>query len=187
MDLLEKIREDMVGGPSIVFTRGAVVDEIFIRKSQNVCKSIVGIDASQLYPFSMCQPMPTGKYTRYEYEYDSELQRFKPRQNKTCSFENMVISYFQRNCPECKIESNINAGTQKKNDCFSADGFCSHCKTIFEAMDCYYHYCPCQETHPSLSEKEVERGCKRREMDEMWRAYISNKGYKVVEMWECEW
>ena len=58
-DLLEKIREDMVGGPSIVFTRKAVVDETFIRKSSNLCKSIVGIDASQLYPYSMCQPMPT--------------------------------------------------------------------------------------------------------------------------------
>ena len=63
-DLLEKIREDMVGGPSIVFTRNAVVDETFIRKSTNLCKSIVGIDASQLYPYSMCQPMPTGLYTR---------------------------------------------------------------------------------------------------------------------------
>ena len=49
-DLLEKIREDMVGGPSSVFTRKAVVDETFIRKSSNLCKSIVGIDASQLYP-----------------------------------------------------------------------------------------------------------------------------------------
>ena len=28
-DLLQKIREDMVGGPSIVFTRKAVVDQIF--------------------------------------------------------------------------------------------------------------------------------------------------------------
>ena len=34
-DLLEKIREDMVGGPSIVFTRKAVVDGTFIRKSSN--------------------------------------------------------------------------------------------------------------------------------------------------------
>ena len=161
------------------------MDETFIRKSLNVCKSIVGIDASQLYPFSMCQPMPTGLYTRYE--YDSELQRFKPRQNKTRSFENMVMSYFQRIRPDCKIESNITTGTQKKNDCFSADGFCSHCSTVFEAMGCYYHYCPCQETRPSLGEKEVERGCKRREVDEMRRAYISNKGYNVVEMWECEW
>ena len=32
-DLLQKIREDMVGGPSIVFTRKAVVDETFIRDS----------------------------------------------------------------------------------------------------------------------------------------------------------
>ena len=63
-DLLEKIREDIVGGPSIVFTGKAVVDETFIRKSANLCKSIVGIDASQLYPHSMCQPMPTGLYTR---------------------------------------------------------------------------------------------------------------------------
>ena len=47
-DLLEKIREEMVGGRSIVFTRKAVVDETFFRKSTNLCKSIVGIDTSQL-------------------------------------------------------------------------------------------------------------------------------------------
>ena len=75
-DLLQKIREDMVGGLSIVFTRKAVVDETFIRNSENICKSIVGIDASQLYPYSMCQPMPTGLYTRWE--YDTESNRFKP-------------------------------------------------------------------------------------------------------------
>ena len=57
-DLLEKIREDMVGSPSIVFTRKTVVDETLIRKSSSLCKSIVGIDAGQLYPYSMCQPMP---------------------------------------------------------------------------------------------------------------------------------
>ena len=75
-DLLEKIREDMVGGPSIVFTRKAVADETFIRKSTKLCKSIVGIDAGQLYPHSMCQPMPTGLYTRWN--YDSESQKFIP-------------------------------------------------------------------------------------------------------------
>ena len=93
-DLLEKIREDMVGGPSIVFTRKAVVDETFIRKSSNLCKSIVGIDASQLYPYSMCQPMPTGLYTRWE--YDSGTKRFTARQNKSRSFDNMVLSFFQQ-------------------------------------------------------------------------------------------
>ena len=131
-DLLEKIRKDVVGGPSIVFRRKAVVDETFLRKSTNLCKSIVGIDASQLYPYSMCQPMPTGLYTRWD--FDSETSRFIPRQNKTRSFENMVMSYFQRTRPECKIESFFTTGRQKNIDCFSVHGFCSHCNTVFEAM-----------------------------------------------------
>ena len=70
-DLLQKIREDMVGGPSIAFTRKAVVDEMFIRKSGINCKSIVGIDASQLYPYSMCQPMPTRLCRGWEYDTES--------------------------------------------------------------------------------------------------------------------
>ena len=36
-DLLEKIRVDMTGGPSIVFTRKAVATETFIQKSNNFC------------------------------------------------------------------------------------------------------------------------------------------------------
>ena len=178
--LLEKIGEDMVGGPSIVFTRKAVVDETFIRKSSNPCKSIVGMDASQLYPYSMCQPMPTGLYTRWE--YDSETKRFTARQNKSRSSENMVLSYFQRRRPGCKIESNVTTGRQKKIDCFSVDGICYHCNTVFEAMGCYYHCCPCQEARPSLTDNNIERAVKKRQQDEMRRDYIQQKGYQLVEM-----
>ena len=99
-DLLEKIREDFVGGPSIVFTRKLVVEEPFIPKSSNLCKSIVGIDSSQLYPYSKCQQRPTGLYMRWEYDY--ETKRFTACQNKS-RFENMVLSYFQRSQPDCKI------------------------------------------------------------------------------------
>ena len=183
-DLLEKIREDVVGGPSIVFTRKAVVDETFIRKSSNLCKSIVGIDASQLCPYSMCQPMPTGLYTRWE--YDSETKRFPARQNISRSFENMVLSYFQQSRPDCKIESNVTTGRQKKIGCFGVDGIRYHCNTVFEAMGCYYHYCPCQEARPSLTDTDIERGVKKRQQDEMRRDYIQQKGYQIVEMWECE-
>ena len=183
--LLEKIREDMVDGPSIVFTRKAVVDETFISKSSNLCKSIVGIDASQLYPHSMCQSMPTGLYTRWE--YDSETKRFTARQNKSRSFENMVLSFFHQSRPNCRIESNATTGRQKKIDCFSVDGICYHCNTVCEAMGCYYHYCPCQEARPSLTDTDIERGIKERQLDEMCRDYIQQKGYQIVEMWECEW
>ena len=184
-DLCEKIREDMTGGPSIVFTRKAVVDETFIRDSSNICNSIVGIDASQLYPYSMCQDMPTGLYTRWE--FDTDMQKFKARHNRTRNFENMVMSFYQESRPECKIESFFTSGKQKKIDCFNVDGYCDHCKTVFEAMGCYYHFCSCQKTRPSLTEQDIERGNKKREMDDMRREYIKEKGYKVEEMWECDW
>ena len=98
-DLLEKIREDMGGGPSIVFTKKVVVDETSARDSTNWCKSIVGIDASQLCYFFICQAMPIGLYTRWE--LDSESEDFGPRQNKTMRCENMIISYFRRVRPQC--------------------------------------------------------------------------------------
>ena len=185
-DLLGKIREDMVGGPSIVFTRKAVVDETFIRKSANLCKSIVGIDASQLYPYSMRQPMPTGLYARFNYDSESP-QKFVPRQNKTRSFENMVLFYFQQTRPECRIESNVTTGRQKNIDCFSVGGICNHCNIVFEAMGCYFHYCLCQEARPSLTDNEIMREVKKREQDQIRKEYIQQKGCKIFEMWECNW
>ena len=147
-DLPEKIREDMVGGPSIVFTRKAVVDEFFICKSSNLCKSIVGVDASQLFFYPMCQPMPTGFYTRWE--YDSKTKRFTAGQNNSRSFENIVLSYFQQSRPDYKTESDVTTGRQKKIVWLSVGIICYHCNTVFEAMGCYYQYCPCQEAPPSL-------------------------------------
>ena len=143
----------MTGGPSIVFTRKAIVDQTYIRNTENICKSIVGIGAIQLYPFSMCQEMPTGLYTRWE--FDSVSQKFTARQNKSRKFENMVMSYLQSQRPNCTIESYYTTGTQKKIDCFNVDGFCAHCKAIFEAMGCYFHFCACQEARASMSEEET--------------------------------
>ena len=74
-DLLEKTREDIVGGPSIVFTRKANVDETSIRKSTNLCKSIVGIDASQLYP---CRPVFLRVGISIQKRVDSYLDKTRP-------------------------------------------------------------------------------------------------------------
>ena len=156
-NLLEKIREEVVGGPSIVLTRKAVVDETFIRKSTNVCKTLVGIDASQLYPYSMCQPIPTGFYTRWNVYSASD--RFTPRRNKIRSFENLVLFFFQRTKAECKCESFYTTGRQKKIECFSAVGFATLCSnqgaafTTFVPVNGYVH----------LSLKKVPNAAVRRE------------------------
>ena len=162
-DFWAKNREDLVGGLSILFTRKTVVDETFIRKSANTCKSIVGIDASQPYPYSMCQDMTTGLYTRWDLE--SETGSFEPRQNNTRSFESIFKSYFQRTRPEYENESLFTTGREKKIDCFSFDAFCSHCNTVLEAMSCFYHFCPRKELRPPLTEEDFQRGNKKREHD----------------------
>ena len=135
-DLCEKIREDMTGGPYIVFTRKAVVDKTVIRDSSKVCKLIVGIDASQLYPYSMCQDMPTGLYTRWE--FDSDMQKIKAWLDITdlAVLRTWSLSYYQKTRPECRIEGFHTSGNQKKNDCLIVDGYSDHCKTVFEAMGC---------------------------------------------------
>ena len=108
-----KLREDVVGGPPIIFTRKAVVDETFFRKSINICKSIVGIDASQLYPCSMCQLILADLYSLWD--FDQETSRFIPRQNKTRTFEKIFTSLLQRTIPDCKMESIYTKGRRKKN------------------------------------------------------------------------
>ena len=177
-DLLQKIREDMVGGPTIVFTHKAVVDKPFIRKWTNLCKSVVGIDASQLYLYSICQTMPTGLYTRWD--LDTETGRIIPRQNDTRSFENIVMSCFQRTRRRCKIESFYTTCRQKKTDCFSVDGFCSHCNTVFETMGCFHHFCPCR----ALFNLVIKT---KRELDGLRRNYLEQKSFIVSEMWKCQW
>ena len=118
--------------------------------------------------------MPTGLYTRWD--NNTEFNRFKHQQSKSRTIENMFMPYFQSQRPNYKIESFYTTETQKNIDCFKVVGFCAHCITVFEAIGCFYHYCPCQEARPSLTEQDIERGNKRRGMDQMRKQLIKEKG-----------
>ena len=54
-------------------------------------------------------------------------------------------------------------------------------------MGCYFHYCPCQEARKSLTDNEIMKGIKKREKDQMRKVYIQQKGYKIIEIRECQW
>ena len=102
--------------------------------------------------------MPTGFYKRFE--FDPDLQRVKRRQIKSRNSQNMVISYFQQMRPDCTIESYCTTGTQRRIDCFNANGFCGHCNAVFEAVDCFYQHCLCQDLQPALTEENIRCGSK---------------------------
>ena len=101
------------------------------------------------------------------------------RNNKTRIFESMLMSFHQELRPECKNESLRTNRKQKEVDCFHVNEYCNHCKTVFEALGCYYHFCFCQETCPFLSKKDTERGNEKQEMDELRQEYLKVKGYNI--------
>ena len=104
--------------------------------------------------------MVTGLYTRWD--FDSETSRFIPRRNKTRSLENMVMSYFQRTRPECKIESFFTTSRQKKIDCFSVDGFCFIATLCLEPWVAFTTSVPVKKYVP-LSLKRIFNVVARRE------------------------
>ena len=57
---LREIKRGYDGWTVSSFTQKAVVDKTFIRELPNICKLNVGVDASQLNPFSISQDMSTG-------------------------------------------------------------------------------------------------------------------------------
>ena len=95
--------------------------------------------------------------------------------------------YSQRSRPDCKIESLHTTSRQKNLDRFIVDGFSSQCNTVFEAMGCCYNFCLSQELRPSLTKEDIKQGNKKRELDELRRNYIQEKGFNVIERWEIEW
>ena len=132
----------------------------------------------------MTKEMPTGPYTKCE--YNEETEKFHPNRNWRSYFEQQVMDYFQQVHPNCKIQTQFTHKKQKKLGPYLVDGFCNHCNTVFEAMGCFFHFCPCQEEKPLLFE-DIESGLKRRERDNDRREYLKGLGLNVEEIWECQW
>ena len=62
-DLYHTFKNNIVGGPSIIFNRYHEKNVTKIRDGK-VCQNVVGYDANALYLWAMMQDMPTGAYER---------------------------------------------------------------------------------------------------------------------------
>ena len=77
-DLYYTIKENIIGGPSIIFNRYHEVGVTNIRNDPSKpCKRIVGFDANALYLYCIGRPMPTGPFVRRRIEND-----FKPEKKE---------------------------------------------------------------------------------------------------------
>ncbi|CAG2202430.1 unnamed protein product [Mytilus edulis] len=74
-DLYFTLKNNLIGGPSIIFNRHHEVGQTFIRNDfTRPCQKILGFDANALYLYCIDQEMPTGSFVRRRVE-----DGFKPQ------------------------------------------------------------------------------------------------------------
>ena len=181
-DVLEKTREDVAGGPSIGFTRKAVVDEAFFEKQQTYANLLLGLTLANHTPtrcVNPCRPifMRVGIWTQNR--VDSYLDKTRPAALKIWS---CPISNEQDQ--NVKLKASLQQANRRKFTASVLMGFVLVVK-LFEAMGCFYHFCPCRELRPFFFEEVIQRGSKKRELDALRRHYIQEKSFNLIEMWEC--
>ena len=99
-DLHELVKDNIFGGPAIIFHRYHEKNVTRIRGGSEPCRSIVGYDANALYLWALMQDMPTGWYTRRRAE-----NKFRPQQAQP--YGQMAIQWLTRESPERDARSVI--------------------------------------------------------------------------------
>ena len=179
-DLHELVKDNIVGGPAIIFHRYHEKDVTKIRGGSELCRKIVGYDANALYMWAIMQDMPTGWYTRRR-----EENKFRPQQAQP--YGQMAVQWLTWEAAKngCLIRHQVN-GREKRIGKLPVDGWCPESRTAYQFHGCYFHGCTnCyepQETN-ALNGKTM---AKLLEDTKKNTAYL-RRHVHVVEMWECEW
>ena len=184
---LDKLfRSNLVGGPAIVFKRYAEADKSKIRnKPDKPVKKIIGYDANGLYLWALCEPMPVGLYTQWQYSEQDGNSKLKPTFPWRSADEWLAWAGHERGIV---LQTRLNNIEKRLGDRqLPVDGYHASSKTVFEFNGCYWHGCSeCykpDEEHPGLGETY---GYLRERMQAKIE-YLESIGYQTVVKWECEW
>ena len=179
-DLHELVKDNIVGGPAIIFHRYHEKNVTRIRGGSEPCRSIVGYDANALYLWAIMQDMPTGWYTRRR-----EENKFCPQQAQP--YGQMAVQWLTWESAKsgCAIRHQVN-GREKRIGKRRVDGWCAETRTAYQFHGCFWHGCPkCYDQNETNS-------VNGKTMAVLLEDTKKNTAYlqchvKVVEMWECEW
>ena len=179
-DLHELVKDNIVGGPAIIFHRYHEKNVTRIRGGSEPCRSIVGYDANALYLWALMQDMPTGWYVRRR-----EENGFRPQQAQP--YGQMAVQWLTWEAAKngCTIRHQVN-GREKRIGKLPVDGWCAETRTAYQFHGCYFHGCTnCyepQETNTLNGKTMAELLADTKKHTTYLRRHV-----KVVEMWECDW
>ena len=179
-DLHHLVKDNIVGGPAIIFHRYHEKDVTKIRRGRETCRKIVGYDANALYLWALMQDMPTGWYTRRR-----EENKFRPQQAQP--FGQMAVQWLTWESAKsgCTIRHQVN-GREKRIGKRRVDGWCAETRTAYQFHGCFWHGCPkCYDQNETNSVNGKTMAVLLEDTKKN-TAYL-RRHVHVVEMWECEW
>ncbi len=181
----DKIKTNLVGGPSIIFHRYheagiTKIRELQFKEESKLCKQVVGYDANALYLYALMQPMPTGRLIRRQ-----STLKFIPEPTRKYGYMANEWLMWLMNCNSClQIQHQFN-GREKKvgSKQIPVDGFDLQTNTVYQFHGCYWHGHDCLKTKKLSVQLKKERFARTQRISK----YIKACGYNLVEKWECEW
>ena len=178
-DLHELVKDNIVGGPAIIFHRYHETGVTKIRGGEP-CRSIVGYDANALYLWALMQEMPTGWYTRRRAE-----KQFRPQPAQP--YGQMSVQWLTWEAAKngCTIRHQVN-GREKRIGKLPVDGWCPESHTAYQFHGCYFHGCPKCYDHEETNTLNGKTMGTLLENTRRNTAYL-RRHIKTVEMWECDW
>ncbi|XP_063966739.1 uncharacterized protein LOC135156886 [Lytechinus pictus] len=179
-DLYYTFRDNLVGGPSIIFHRYHERGVTKIRGGKP-CVKIIGFDANALYLHAIMQEMPTGHYVRRQAEND-----FRPENRHPIAQEWLQ---YQSSSRQIHIRHAGNHSEKRIGPLqLPVDGFCAQTKQVFEFHGCYFHGHSChlnkdQTKNTKLGKSMPDLLKKTQEKQE----YVERLGYEYISIWECQY
>ena len=179
-DAHKLVKDNIVGGPAIIFHRYHEKGITKIRGGSELCRKIVGYDANALYLWALMQDMPTGWYVRRR-----EENGFRPQQAQP--YGQMAIQWLTRESDRtgCTIRHQGN-GREKRVGKLLVDGWCAKTRTAYQFHGCYFHGCPKCFDHEETNTLNGKTMVTLLANTKKHTAYL-RRHVKVVEMWECTW
>ena len=179
-DLHKLVKDNIVGGPAIIFHRYHEKDVTKIRGGGETCRSIVGYDANALYLWALMQDMPTGWYTRRREENKFRPQQAQPYGQMAAQW---LTSVSFTTGHTIRHQSN---GREKRVGKLLVDGWCAKTRTAYQFHGCYFHGCPKCYDHEETNTLNGKTMGTLLENTRRNTAYL-RRHVETVEMWECEW
>ena len=182
-DLFQTIKHNIVGGPSIIFTRHHSAGQTLIR-GQKKCGSILGFDANALYLESIGKPMPVGPFVRRL--ADTEFQpEIRDKYMSAYYWMDWLIHAYHK-----PIQHKLNTGREVKIGKYPVDGFLPPVNpddkaTVFQFHGCFWHGHLCDVTRGIQNEQWLATRVQKFKRTQEITTYLK-RNHHVVEMWECQ-